>query len=61
MDTVLGLILKRHISQRDYGVIILAEGLVDLLDPKDIANLFDGHEEEARHDFNKILLKQVMR
>lgn len=45
-DIVEGAIVKRRASGRKYGVAILAEGLIEKLDPKEIADLQDIERDE---------------
>ena len=60
-----GTILKRTVQGKRYGVIVLAEGLVDRIDPADLDGLDDverdehGHIRYAELDFLGVLRKQV--
>ncbi len=48
-DIVEGAILKRMASGRPYGVAVLAEGLIEKLDPQEIAGLQDVERDEHGH------------
>jgi 6-phosphofructokinase len=39
VDTIVGAILKRRVTGRDFGVAVIAEGLVEKLTPRDLAGL----------------------
>jgi 6-phosphofructokinase len=64
-DTLVGAIVKRLSEGRQYGVAILAEGLVLAINPADLAQLADterdahGHVRLAEVDIGEILKKQV--
>jgi 6-phosphofructokinase len=67
VDTLVGAIIKRLSEGRQYGVAILAEGLVLSLDPADFAHLGEverdahGHVRLAEVNLGEILKKQVHR
>ena len=48
-DIVEGAIIKRRASGREFGVAILAEGLIDKLDPAELAELQDVERDEHGH------------
>ncbi|HEY6329293.1 MAG TPA: diphosphate--fructose-6-phosphate 1-phosphotransferase [Blastocatellia bacterium] len=48
-DLVEGAIIKRRAAGRDFGVAILAEGLIDKLDPGELADLQDVERDEHGH------------
>jgi 6-phosphofructokinase 1 len=65
VDTLVGAIVKRLADGRQYGVAVLAEGIVLSLDPEDLAQIGEverdehGHVRLAEVDFGDILKKQV--
>jgi len=65
VDTLVGAILKRLSDGRQYGVAVLAEGLVLSFDPADFASLGDverdahGHVRLAEVDLGDMVKKQV--
>ena len=48
-DIVEGAIIKRRVMNRPYGVAILAEGLIERLDPAELAELQDVERDEHGH------------
>jgi len=48
-DIVEGAIIKRRAMGRDYGLAILAEGLIDNLNPEELAELQDVERDEHGH------------
>jgi len=48
-DIVEGAIIKRRASDRKFGVAVLAEGLIDKLDPQELAELQDVERDEFGH------------
>jgi len=52
-DIVEATMIKRRSWGRDYGIVVLSEGLVDLMDPKDVKDRFGdadiGHQDLGRH------------
>ena len=48
-DIVEGAIIKRRAMERRFGVAVLAEGLIDKLDPHEIAELQDVERDEFGH------------
>ncbi len=58
VDLAIGVIIKRLVLKRNYGTLIFSEGLVDIMDPKEVKEIFEdidnGHQELSR-----ILAKKV--
>ncbi|HEX8070699.1 MAG TPA: diphosphate--fructose-6-phosphate 1-phosphotransferase [Pyrinomonadaceae bacterium] len=48
-DIVEGAIIKRRAMGRPYGVAVLAEGLIEKLDPQELADLQDVERDEHGH------------
>ncbi|MCA1619064.1 MAG: 6-phosphofructokinase [Acidobacteria bacterium] len=48
-DIVEGAIIKRRAAGREFGVAVLAEGLIDKLDPAELAELQDVERDEHGH------------
>jgi 6-phosphofructokinase 1 len=48
-DIIEGAIIKRHAQGRFHGVAVLAEGLIDQLDPNELADLQDVERDEHGH------------
>jgi ATP-dependent phosphofructokinase / diphosphate-dependent phosphofructokinase len=48
-DIVEGAIIKRRAMRRPYGVAVLAEGLIEKLDPQEMADLEDVERDEHGH------------
>ncbi|HEX8499560.1 MAG TPA: diphosphate--fructose-6-phosphate 1-phosphotransferase [Pyrinomonadaceae bacterium] len=48
-DIVEGAIVKRRAAGREFGVAVLAEGLIDKLDPAELAELQDVERDEHGH------------
>ena len=48
-DIVEGAIIKRRAMGRHYGVVILAEGVIEKLDPQELADLEDVERDEHGH------------
>ena len=48
-DIVEGAVIKRRASGRNYGVAVLAEGLIEKLDPEELADLQDVERDEHGH------------
>ena len=48
-DIVEGAIIKRRAMGRNYGVAILAEGVIEKLDPQELADLQDVERDEHGH------------
>ena len=48
-DIVEGAIIKRRAMGRDFGVAVLAEGLIDKLDPAELSELEDVERDEHGH------------
>src|SRR4030095_4049769 len=48
-DIVEGAIIKRRASGRNFGVAVLAEGLIEKLDPAELAELQDVERDEHGH------------
>jgi 6-phosphofructokinase 1 len=65
VDTLVGAIVKRLSDGRQYGVAVLAEGIVLALDPGDLEKLGEverdahGHVRLAEVDFGDMIKKQV--
>lgn len=58
-------IVKRYLTGRNYGVAVIAEGIIDKIAPEDFAALGDicldehGHIRYAELDFGEVLRKEV--
>ncbi|MBS1810823.1 MAG: 6-phosphofructokinase [Acidobacteria bacterium] len=48
-DIVEGAIIKRRVMGRNYGVAVLAEGVIEKLDPQELADLQDVERDEHGH------------
>lgn len=48
-DVIEGAIIKRRATGRHYGVAVLAEGLIEKLDPKDMEELMDVEKDDHGH------------
>lgn len=48
-DIVEGAIIKRRAEGRHHGVVVLAEGLIEKLDPQELADLQDVERDEHGH------------
>jgi len=48
-DIIEGAIIKRRANGRHYGVAVLAEGLIEKLDPKDMDELMDVEKDDHGH------------
>ncbi len=48
-DIIEGAIIKRRASGRHYGLAVLAEGLIEKLDPKDMDELMDVEKDDHGH------------
>ncbi len=48
-DIIEGAIIKRRSTNRHYGVAVLAEGLIEKLDPKDMEELMDVEKDDHGH------------
>jgi ATP-dependent phosphofructokinase / diphosphate-dependent phosphofructokinase len=48
-DIIEGAIIKRRAAGRRYGVAVLAEGLIEKLDPRELAELQDVERDEHGH------------
>jgi len=48
-DIIEGAIIKRRVDGRDFGVAVLAEGLIDKLDTAELADLQDVERDEFGH------------
>ena len=48
-DIIEGTIIKRRAMGRQYGVAVLAEGIIEKLDPKELADLQDVEKDEHGH------------
>ena len=48
-DIVEGAIIKRRAMGRPFGVVVLAEGLIEKLDPQELADLQDVERDEHGH------------
>jgi ATP-dependent phosphofructokinase / diphosphate-dependent phosphofructokinase len=48
-DIVEGAIIKRRATGRHFGVVVLAEGLIDKLDPAELADLQDVERDDHGH------------
>ncbi len=48
-DIIEGSIIKRRAMGRNYGVAVLAEGVIEKLDPKELADLQDVERDEHGH------------
>jgi ATP-dependent phosphofructokinase / diphosphate-dependent phosphofructokinase len=48
-DIVEGAIIKRRAMGRPFGLVVLAEGLIEKLDPKELAELQDVERDEHGH------------
>jgi 6-phosphofructokinase len=65
VDTLLGAIIKRLSQGQRHGVAVIAEGVVEGIDPKDLAHVQDverdeyGHIRIAEVDIGEILKKAV--
>lgn len=67
VDTLVGAIVKRHASGNEHGVAVLAEGLVEVIDPADMEGLegverdAHGHIRIAEVDFGNIVKVAVQK
>src|SRR6185295_17884056 len=67
VDTLAGAVIKRLAQGRSDGVALLAEGLVEIVDPKDIEGLegverdAHGHIRIAEVDFGNIVKAAVQK
>lgn len=52
VDTIVGSIIKRRSEGRGDGVVVLAEGIIERLDPEEVAALQDAHRNE--HGFRRL-------
>jgi 6-phosphofructokinase 1 len=48
-DIIEGAVIKRRAMGRQYGVAVLAEGLIEKLDPKDMDELLDVEKDDHGH------------
>lgn len=48
-DIIEGTIIKRRAMGRQYGVAVLAEGIIEKLDPKELADLQDVEKDDHGH------------
>ncbi|MBL8187856.1 MAG: 6-phosphofructokinase [Acidobacteria bacterium] len=48
-DIIEGAIIKRRAMGRQYGVAVLAEGIIEKLDPKELADLQDVEKDDHGH------------
>lgn len=48
-DVIEGSIIKRRVSDNENGVVVLAEGLAEMLDPTDLAGIEDAERDEHGH------------
>jgi 6-phosphofructokinase 1 len=48
-DIIEGAIIKRRAAGRHYGVAVLAEGLIEKLDPRDMEELMDVEKDDHGH------------
>jgi 6-phosphofructokinase 1 len=48
-DIIEGAIIKRRAAHRHYGVAVVAEGLIEKLDPKDMDELMDVEKDDHGH------------
>src|SRR5262249_29865736 len=48
-DIIEGAIIKRRASGQQYGVAVLAEGLIEKLDPRDMEELMDVEKDDHGH------------
>lgn len=61
-DIVEGAILKRRADGHDWGLVVLAEGLMDRLDPQDLASFVTlEHDEHNNPRLSEIDLGRVVR
>lgn len=64
-EIIVGAILKRLMQQRSYGVVVLAEGLAELLDPATVPELSQAERDPhgnirfAEVDFGRIVREAV--
>jgi 6-phosphofructokinase 1 len=62
---LVGAIIKRRAMGREFGVAMLAEGLIEMIDPDDLMGLVDverdehGHIRYAEIDFGRILARRT--
>lgn len=65
VDVLIGTIIKRHSCGRADGVVVLAEGLIEILDPQDLGGLEHverdehGHRRLAEVDVGDLLRREV--
>ncbi|MFO0661055.1 MAG: diphosphate--fructose-6-phosphate 1-phosphotransferase [Polyangiaceae bacterium] len=55
VDTIVGSIIKRLASGRSHGIVVLAEGLADFLDPADLAAA--GGEQDVKENLRVVRLR----
>jgi 6-phosphofructokinase 1 len=48
-DIIEGTIIKRRATRKHYGVVVLAEGIIEKLDPKELADLQDVEKDDHGH------------
>ena len=49
-----GVLIKRLMMNRSYGMVILNEGLIDVMDEKEVCSIF-GDLYNARRDLSKVV------
>lgn len=54
----MAMILKRNVLRRDYGIAIFSEGLVDVMDEKEVKELF-GSVGSGHHELGQLLAKRT--
>jgi 6-phosphofructokinase 1 len=65
LDLVIGTMIKRLSGGRSDGVVVLAEGLIEILDPRDLGGLDDVERDEHGHlrladvDIGDVLRREV--
>lgn len=65
LDVLIGTVIKRVSSDRSDGVVVLAEGLVEMLDPQDLGGLEHVERDEHGHlrlgdvDIGDVLRREV--
>jgi 6-phosphofructokinase 1 len=48
-DVIEGSIIRRRADGREYGVVVIAEGIAELLDPADLAGIENAERDEHGH------------
>ena len=67
IDMLLGSIVKRYLTDRNYGVAIIAEGVIEKIEKDDLCSLEEccldehGHIRYAEIDFGGLIKKQLVK